>query len=109
MTDLFSLLLLVLSLLLIPLNNFLMRKAWMSKLDLVRKYESETTVRGIIKSKIDVVISPEEANAQGIEHDIDIEYKINKLKQYQLVKSTSSCWISEINIWISAATFLWNS
>lgn len=56
--------------------------------DIKRKYS------GFLK--FDVVLSPEEAEMQGIEHDVCLEYQLDYLKAIRLDKSDSSCFISEI-------------
>lgn len=44
----------------------------------------------------DQIMGTEEAKSKGIAHQIELDFEVEFLKKYKLVKSESSCLISEI-------------
>ena len=50
---------------------------------------------GFIKESFNIM-SPEEAESLGVEHNVKLEFQMKYLQEIKLMKSSSSCLISEI-------------
>lgn len=67
------------------------RKFFTKRLAQIRRQNS-----GFIKGDPKDVLTPDEAAELGFEHDVQLEFQINVMKEIELVKSQSSCQVSEI-------------
>lgn len=61
------------------------------------KYEENLRINsGFIQDSMKGFCTPDQASAQGIEHEFELDFQKDFLKEIELKKSLASCKISEI-------------